>query len=290
MRIPLDAAFLIGVAFVVTACGSSAAGLSQVIEARRLASDLHIQFTKAADASNRAVMADTDEASIAAADDAKESRQAVARNVQALTPLLPSLGYADEAAILDRFKSQFETYRQLDDEILALAVENSNVKAQQLSFGAASEAVKNFRASLGAAVKTAASPNAWHAQAIAAQAAAAVLEIEALQAPHIAESHDEAMTRIEAQMAAAESAARKSVEQLTAMLPASAGPRLTEAGAALDKLDSVNDEIVELSRRNTNVRSLALSLGRKSAVTLECDARLRELGDALATHAFVATR
>jgi hypothetical protein len=38
------------------------------------------------------------------------------------------------------------------------------------------------------------------------------------------------------------------------------------------------------------VRSLALSLGQKSAMTLECDARLRELGEALAKHEFIATR
>ena len=34
--------------------------LERLVEARRLAADLLVQFTKAADASNRAVMADTD--------------------------------------------------------------------------------------------------------------------------------------------------------------------------------------------------------------------------------------
>jgi len=39
--------------------------LQQLMDARRLSADLLVQFTRTDDASNRAVMADTDEASIA---------------------------------------------------------------------------------------------------------------------------------------------------------------------------------------------------------------------------------
>ena len=53
---------------------------------------------------------------------------------------------------------------------------------------------------------------------------------------------------------------------------------------------AVNDEIVALSRRNSNVRSLALSLGRKRMVTAECEDELRALEEALAKHEFTATR
>jgi hypothetical protein len=53
---------------------------------------------------------------------------------------------------------------------------------------------------------------------------------------------------------------------------------------------SVNEEIVVLSRRNTNVRSLELSLGRKRKVTAECQDALRALEEALAKHAVSATR
>ncbi len=52
----------------------------------------------------------------------------------------------------------------------------------------------------------------------------------------------------------------------------------------------INDEIVTLSRRNSNVRSLALSLGRKRTVTAECADDLRALEQALAKHEFSATR
>ena len=112
-----------------------------------------MQFTQAADAANRAVMADTDDASIAAADEARRARQAVERNVETLRPMLASLGFRDDLRYLDGFTSRFEEYRKLDDEILSLAVENTNLKAQRLSFGPAQEAADAFRSSVDAAVR-----------------------------------------------------------------------------------------------------------------------------------------
>ena len=107
---------------------------------------------------------------------------------------------------------------------------------------------------------------------------------------HIAESDEAAMSRMEAEMAASESAARKAVSALKDQLPSAAAPQLAAAAAALDRFKAVNAEIVSLSRRNSNVRSLALSLGRKRAVTAECDDTLRALEEALTKHDFKATR
>jgi negative regulator of replication initiation len=272
-------------------CGQgSTPVLTQQIEARRLMSELRVQFAKAADASNRAVMADTDEASSAAARQAREATQAVERDVDALQQLLQSLGYGDEIRHLETFKGRFAEYRKLDADILPLAVENTNIKAQRLSFGPGREAVMQFRQSLDAAAKSGAAKNNCCVDALVATAGAAVLEIEAVEARHIAESDEAAMSRMEAEMAASESAARKAVDSLKGLLPPAAAPQLAAATAALDRFTAVNAEIVNLSRRNSNVRSLALSLGRKRTVTAEADDTLRALEDALATHDFKATR
>jgi hypothetical protein len=53
---------------------------------------------------------------------------------------------------------------------------------------------------------------------------------------------------------------------------------------------TTNSEIVSLSRRNSNVRSLALSMGKKRTVTAQCDESLQALYDGLAAHHFSATR
>ena len=136
----------------IAACTLPPARLTQLVEARRLTSELHVQFTHAADAANRAVMADTNDASNAAAEEARRARQAIEQHAETLRPLLESLGSRDDVRQLDGFTSQFAEYRRLDDEILSLAVENTNVKAQRLSFGPAQEAANAFRSSIDAAL------------------------------------------------------------------------------------------------------------------------------------------
>ena len=170
------------------------------MDARRLASELHVEFTRAADAANRAVMADTDEASATAAGEAKRARQAVERNIEALRPILESLSYGEDLRQLETFKGRFEEYRRLDDEILPLAVESTNLKAQRLSFEPAREAAGAFRSALDAAVRSSPAKDSSRARELAATAQIGVLEILALQAPHIAEARDELMTRFEEQM------------------------------------------------------------------------------------------
>ena len=124
-------------------------------------------------------------------------------------------------------------------------------------------------------------------KALAATAVAAVREIQALQAPHIAEAGDAAMTEMEKRMAAAEASARSALRQLAPLVGA---PRLVTANAALDRFMSAHAEITALSRRNTNVRSLALALNEKGKITAVCEDSLRELRDALAKRGFTATR
>lgn len=264
--------------------------LTQQVEARRLASDLRVQFAKAAEAANRAVMADTDEASAAAAREAEQSTQAVQRDIEQLQAVLQSLAYAADIADLDAFKTRFTEYRALDSEILPLAVENTNLKAQRLSFADAQEAADDFRRALEAAARSVTPKSSCCVEALVAQAGAAVLEIQVIEARHIAESDEAAMSRMEVQMAASEGAARKAVDMMTRLLPSGAAPQLAAARTALDRFKAVDTEIVRLSRRNSNVRSLALSLGRKRTVTAECDDALRALEEAIAGHDFKATR
>jgi hypothetical protein len=279
-------ACVIALSIVAAGCINGPAVLTQQVEARRLASDLRVQFTKAADASNRAVMADTDDASAAAAREAEESRKQVGQRLDSLRPILKSLGYSDEVSALEAFEGRYAEYRTLDDEILPLAVENTNLKAQRLSFGPAREAVDAFRSALRSTAGAARAQKPCCPDALIAKGVEALLEIQVLQARHIAESDEAAMTRMEAEMKSLAGEARRSLEALKGQ----AAAPLADAAAALARFVSTNDEIVTLSRRNSNVRSLALTLGRKRVVTAACDEQLRILEEALGRHAFAATR
>jgi hypothetical protein len=271
-------------------CGDTNAAFERLARARQLSADLLVRFTKAADASDRAVMADTDEASVRWATEAGQTKQALQTDVDALGPLLQQAGYANESGMLAEFSSRFGAFDDLDRRILELAVENSNLKAQRLSYGPAQDAADAIRDALSGLA--AASPEAerWHVQALVGQVVTTVREIQVLQAPHIAEADDAVMTRLEARMAASETGARQALSALAALVAPPLRPRVVAATQALDQFMRVNAQVIALSRQNTNVRSLALSLKQKPALATACEDPLRRLNDALARRMPVAVR
>jgi hypothetical protein len=262
-------------------CGDVNAALEQLSAARRLAADLTVQFTKSVDAANRAVMADTDDQSVAFAREAAQGTQAVQTDVNTLKPMLAGSHYTNEARLLQEFEERFAKYHELDRTILDLAVENTNLKAQRLSFGAAQAEVDAFQKSLDALA--ASNPgDALQVEALVAKALASVREIQVLQAPHIAEAGDETMARIEQRMKTEDTAGREALAKLAHLVGPASRPRLAAAAAALDRFAGVNTQILALSHRNTNVRSLALSLDQKRPLTTACEETLQALQDALA--------
>jgi hypothetical protein len=275
---------------VASGCGDVNAALEKISRANQLAADLQVGFTRAADAANRAVMAETDEASVAFAREAEQTTQAVQHDADALSPILQALNYSDEARLLAEFNSRFAEYRSLDRRILDLAVENTNLKAQRLAFGPAQEAADAFRDALKALARSAPAQDAWRAQALAATAVTTVREIQVLQAPHIADADAAVMTRMEKEMATSEAAARDALDKMRPLVAPASRAQLAAATAALDRFVTLNAQIIALSRRNTNVRSLALSLDQKRAIIAKCEDTLRALRGALAAREHTGRR
>jgi len=277
------AAVLLPASLAMAGCGDVNAALKELADARHLAGDLQVAFTKATDASNRAVMADTDPASVAYAQEADAEKRAVHDAIGRLRPLLEALRFSDETRILNEFEGRFGDYEKLDRQILDLAVENTNLKAQRLSFDAGQAAADAFRDALLALHGTG---DAWRLRATTAGALAAVREIQVLQAPHIADPDDASMTSIETRMKTEEKAARDALAALPGLIDPASRPTLATATAELDRFMDVNGRIVALSRRNTNVRSLALSLNQKQQVIPPCQQSLSTLREALARRGY----
>ena len=120
-------------AALAAACVDISAALTTRPEARRLASAMHVDFIRASEASNRAVVADTDEEAAAAAARAREARHAVDTQLEGLRRVLAALGDADDIRQLEAFRIRYDVYRQLDDEILPLAIENITADARSVS-------------------------------------------------------------------------------------------------------------------------------------------------------------
>jgi hypothetical protein len=275
------------VAGVTAACNRPAV-LTQLIDAQARTSALHVTFTRSIEASNRALMATDDATAGDAANESRNAAAAIDRQISELQQVLEFLAYQIELKRLDGFKARFEEYRRLNDDILLLVLENTNVKAQRLSFGPSAEAADAFHTAVESAVAGAPREAACAAAERAVSAWAALLEIRALYSRHIAEAEDAEMTRMETVMSAAATRARSVLEQLARQLP-EAG-RLTGARSALDRFMAVHAEILDLSRRNSNVRALALALGRKRTVAADAEAQIISVEEALKTHDFTATR
>jgi len=90
---------ILAAAGLAAGCGDVNAALREVTEAHRLAADPRVEFARAADAANRAVMADTDAASLTCADEAETAKRAVNKDVDALRPMLHTLKYTEESRL-----------------------------------------------------------------------------------------------------------------------------------------------------------------------------------------------
>ena len=110
----------VGLAVMVAAGCRHTPVLSQLVEARRLAAEIQLQFSRAADASNRGVMAETDEASDKAAREAETVANTIQQAVLALRPILRDLAYAEEVRLLHEFEGRFDEYRALDRTLLVV--------------------------------------------------------------------------------------------------------------------------------------------------------------------------
>jgi len=264
--------------------------LQRMSEAQRLARNVYLHFTQGADATSLAVMADTDATSATFARDANQKMDMVQNDTKALRPILADLMFSNELHLLDQFDKHFANYRALDRTILDLSVENTNLKAQRLSIGPAQESVDRLRDALEQVTSGAPANDSWHILALAATALAAAREIEVLEASHIVEADDGAMTRLEKRMSSAEDAARNALKALATLVPPAARPQVFAAESALNKFLEFHIQIIALSRRNSDVRSLALSLGQLRILHAQCENDLRALAEAVDKRGFKATR
>jgi hypothetical protein len=252
-------------------------------------SALRVSLLKSVESEKRAVMADTDEASLEYAEESRRASEAVEVERNRLAELIRLHPSPDEQVLLAQFDEAWEQMRSLDRQILALAVQNTNLKASALSFGKASDALHRFRTPMERIMRDS---DSIRVVRLASEALAALLTVQALHAPHIASADDREMTRIEQAIAEIEETVRRCLDQLTPLLPAGTGKRndVIQAAAAFSEYQAFTRAILELSRQNTNVTSFEMSLSRKMKLTAQCDVILGKLQEAFKAREYKATR
>jgi hypothetical protein len=243
---------------------------------------MRLALASASEAEKSAVMAITDEDSQKYADQARAASAEVEQGRNELGQLLDAGGTQREKDLLGQFSKVFADFQHVDSDLLALAVKNTNIKAYSLAFGPAAEAIAAMNAALSRLVtKSAALPDARTAALLAFGAQTAALRIQALLAPHIAEESDAKMDAMEARMTADDQEVRKDLDALAALPMFNGDADLATATSAYARFSDVRAKIIPLSRENTNVRSLTISLDQKRKVMFLCQDALASLQQAI---------
>jgi len=252
-------------------------------KARRgsLVERMRYSLAAASEAEKSAVLALTDGDSQAFADQVRAATAEVEHLRKTLDNSLAASASQKEAGLLARFSECFTAYQRIDHDLLALAAKNTNIKAFALAFGPAAQASKETDSALARFLANhATSPQKVLLRAAGAQSA--VLRIETFLAPHIAEKSDEEMDRLEALMAKDDREMRAALDWLAAQPNLRADPDLATARASYARFSDIRTQILALSRENTNVRSLAISLDQKRNTMLTCQDALYALQQEIA--------
>ena len=132
-----------------------------------------------------------------------------------MAELLEKGGTQAEKDLLAEFSQRFAEFQRIDDELLKLAVQNTNLKAYALAFGPAAGALDEMSAALSRLVTANADArNAKQVMSLALGAEIAALRIQSLLPPHIAEAGDARMDELEAQMTREDDQVRSDLDDL----------------------------------------------------------------------------
>jgi hypothetical protein len=253
-----------------------AAQLASKAQRVELVGRMQLALASAAEAEKSAVLAVTDADSQMFADQVSTATAEVDRERGELSERLTITGTQGEKDLLAQFTEAFAELQQIDKDLLALAVKNTNLKASSLAFGPAAAAVKEMDAALARLPG-----DDVNILRLADNARIAAWRLLTLIPPHIAEESDAKMDEMETQMADEDRQVRQSLDALATLPVFADNADLKTAAASYARFSEAKAQIFKLSRENTNVRSLSISLNQKRKVTLVCQAALSALQQAI---------
>ena len=248
-------------------------------KARRLGlvERMQLGLAAASEAEKSAVLAVTDEDSQTYADQARAAAATVEQARKDLAALLETGGTGNEKDLLHQFAGKFAEFQRVDNDLLRLAVQNTNLKASRLAFGPAAAALGE----MDAALSRLAAADDLKIVRFANDARTAALRIQALLPPHIAEENDQKMDELEARMAREDRVVHQSLAGLAALPNLSGNADLQTATANYARFSETKAQILKLSRENTNVHSLNISLNEKRKIMFLCQDALAALKNAI---------
>lgn len=255
-----------------------------------LISAMRIHLLEATEAEKNAVLATTDEESKAFAAQARQAANGVENSRQQLESLFRLENHPHGVEMINKFSGCWSEYQKLDETILDLAVQNTNLKAEKLSSTQCAEEMERFEESLDRLIRRNMDDGRYNkAIVLSYEALTASLKIFALHKPHIEEAEDKMMDQIEQRIKSYDETARKALEALQAIAGRN-DEDLKAAETAYRRFMDLTREVLRLSRINTNIKSAALSIGIKRLVAAQCQDILASLQKTVQSQQSLPTR
>ncbi|MDQ5987481.1 MAG: hypothetical protein CSYNP_03226 [Syntrophus sp. SKADARSKE-3] len=247
-----------------------------------LVSRMRLALASASEAEKSAVLAITDQDSKTFADQARVATAEVEMARRELGELLKTSGNQGEKELFNQFSECFNDFQKIDNDLLPLAIKNTNLKAYSLTFGPAASALKDMNAALSHLIESfAGSMEEKKVMSLAYGAEISGLRLQALIPPHIAEESDRKMDELEDLMSRDDRQIKKNLDELAALSKVNHNAYLTAAVSSYARFGKIKTQILALSRENTNVKSLSISLNQKRKVMLLCQDTLDKLQQAI---------
>jgi hypothetical protein len=245
-------------------------------------SRMRLALASASEAEKSAVLAITDRDSQIFAGQARTATAEVEQARRELGELLKTGGTQGETGLFNQFSDLFTGFQRIDNDLLNLAVKNTNIKAYSLAFGPATAALNEMDAALSRLIASnTGSPEEKQVMLLAYGTEISGLRLQTLIPPHIAEESDQKMDELEALMSKEDRQIRKNLDELTALPKLSQNADLATAASSYARFNKIKTKILALSRENTNIKSLSISLNQKRKAMLLCQDILNRLQQAI---------
>lgn len=261
---------------------------------KRLAvvSSMHLALAAASEALNSAVMSTREQDSKTFADEARAAVSELSIRQIELDQLLKERVDSHEADLMKRVGQTVLEFQQVHQQLLDLAVQNTNRKAYDLAFGPAMKLIREMDDALArivAEITDSASDNRLRVVQLVSEARIGILSTQVLLLPHIAEASDMKMDEFEVQLAEYDSKVREILATLKTVLPENGQTNLETAAARYAEFEQLKAQIIKLSRQNTDLKAVTIALKEKRQAMLVCQDALAALEQSIRAEPITST-
>ena len=254
------------------------ASFNNLVEKKATLNQMRVSLLKSVEMEKSAVMAITDEESTDFANQSRLAATDVEHKLAHMKELNAALPSPEDEKLLTEFSTCWQELTKLDTAILEIAVQNANLKAASLSKNKGAKVLQDFEELLNAvSIQNQNAPDAQKIEKLLYAAMVSSMKIYALHAPHIAEATDAVMDTFEQQMKKEEGIVSNALQQLAGMVQPEAQKTVARAAQKFSEFQDLTRTIITLSRENSNIKSLELSLGAKRKIAARCDELLAQL-------------